>query len=559
MICYLYPDPTFLFFAPDLPALLYYSHIPSAIIALLIGFFVYLNQRDRLPNKLLLVIATSFSAWVTLSLLVWAGNDGALFTFIWPFYSILTAFMAVFSVYFTYAFVYKEDVSIRLKFVFLLLLLPVLLLAHTNVSISGFNLAWCDAFQYEGQMFKYYTYFLGFLAMAWIFGVVIANYRKVESEFRKQIVLMGIGIEFFLFSFMTTTFVVTELTALGIFEDSRLEFYGLFGMTFFMAMIGFLIVRFKAFNVGMLAARALVIALLILVGSQFTYSNSTSTTIILTTVTFVLTLAVGIVLVRNVKREVEQRQEIEQLATRLAAANKKLKQLDKLKSEFVSIASHQLRSPLTSIRGYASMLIEGSFGKIPQSAVEPLTRIETSAKNMALSVEDYLNVSRIESGNMKYELSDFNLKEEAEKIADDIRPQAMKKGLLLTFKSDLDSKGVVHADIGKTVQILHNLINNAMKYTPKGSITVFAHDDVKKKQVYVEIIDTGIGVAPDQLEHLFAKFERAKGANSVNTSGTGLGLFVAQKMAQEMGGDVTAHSEGEGKGSHFILTLPLTM
>lgn len=246
-------------------------------------------------------------------------------------------------------------------------------------------------------------------------------------------------------------------------------------------------------------------------------------------------------------------------AKQLEKANARLQKLDKQKSEFVSIASHQLRSPLTSIRGYASMLLEGSFGNISQKVKEPIERIEASAKHMTMAVEDYLNVSRIEAGNMKYELTDFNLRDEIEHIADDVRPVALKEGLVVLFRTDLKSRGLVHADIGKTAQIAHNLINNAIKYTKEGTITVFVRDDIAKKQIYVDIVDTGVGMSEDTLHGLFQKFSRAENANQVNTSGTGLGLFVALKMAEAMGGTIEAHSAGEGKGSRFTLVLPLVM
>jgi signal transduction histidine kinase len=348
------------------------------------------------------------------------------------------------------------------------------------------------------------------------------------------------------------------LTNLGIVENSDLEFYGLFGKTIFMVFVAIMIVRFKAFNVGLLASKALLIALIILTASQFTYIDNT-TGIVLTALTLVITGVIGIALLRSVKNEIRQRSQLEILTKQLEKTNVRLKELDKLKSEFVSIASHQLRSPLTAIRGYASLVLEGSYGKIPEKAKEVIERIEESSKLMALGIEDYLNVSRIESGNMKYIMSDFNLRNETENLCDDLRIDAIKQGLVLIFRTNLKSKGIVNADIGKTAQVIQNLIHNAIKYTKKGSIKVLVRDDVVNKKLHIDIEDTGIGMSEKTIDKLFQKFERADNANSANISGTGLGLYVAVKMTEAMGGSISAHSEGDGKGSRFTITLPLAM
>jgi signal transduction histidine kinase len=244
------------------------------------------------------------------------------------------------------------------------------------------------------------------------------------------------------------------------------------------------------------------------------------------------------------------------LSKKLEDANGRLKELDKMKSEFVSIASHQLRSPLTAIRGYASMLLEGSFGRLPKKSKEAIERIAESSHYMALSVEDYLNVSRIEAGHMKYELSDFDLKSEIEKVAEEMRPAVEHKGLALEYKTDCKGSCKIHADIGKTRQVLHNLIDNAMKYTPGGKISIVTHDDPGKRKIYVTIKDTGVGMSRETIDALFDKFVRAQNANKVNVTGTGLGLFVAKKMVEDMGGRIWAESEGEEKGSTFNVEFP---
>lgn len=560
MICYFFNEPTYFFFLPatDVPSLLYYSHIPASIVALLIGFFVFFNGRKLLLNKLLLLITVSFSLWTLSNLTLWTNIHSEFLLFIWSFLRVFSSFISIFSIYFIYVFLDKKDVSNKLKMVFLGLLTPILFFAATDLNVSGFDITNCDAFVFEGPLYRLYHIFLGALALIWIFVLLVQRYRKSSLEFKKQIILMGTGIEFFLFSFFTMTFLGNYLTNLGILPDSRIEMYGMFGMMVFMIFISVLIVRFKTFNVGLIASQALVIALVILVGSQLTFTTSTTGTL-LTLLTLVFTSAVGIVLMRSVNKEIRLRKEIESLAENLEKANVRLKALDKQKSEFVSIASHQLRSPLTSIRGYASLLLEESYGKMPKKAIEPLERIAQSSKLMALAIEDYLNVSRIESGNMKYNKADFNLRDEVDHVCDDLRSDALKRGLILIFRTDLNSRGVVNADLGKTVQIVQNLIHNSIKYTEKGTVKVLVRDDIKKKKIYVDIIDTGIGMNDETKKTIFQKFERAANANTVNIHGTGLGLFVALKMAEAMGGTITGHSDGDGKGSRFTFEMPLAL
>jgi len=555
MICNLFSEPTYFIFSSDLPDLLYYSHIPAAVIALLVGLFVFINNRKLLLNQLLLIISICFSFWALANLILWTNIHSDFLLFVWIFLAVFSSLISIFSIYFMYVFLYKHDISFSLKLVFLLLLAPVLMLANTDLSLSGFDITNCDAFMFEGIIFKIYHTSLGVLAMLWIFVLLIKNYFKSAPEFKKQILLMGTGIEFFLFSFFTLVFFASYLTGIGILPDSSLEMYGLFGMIVFMVFIAILIVQFKVFKVGLIAPQVLVVALVVLIGSLLFVVKSLSAQIV-SAGTLILVIILGFILVKSVKKEIKQREEIEKLAVNLEKANGRLKILDKQKSEFVSIASHQLRSPLTSIRGYISMMQEGSFGTLSAKMIDPLKRINDSTAMMASSIEDFLSVSRIESGNMKYEYSDFNLRDQAEHIVDDLRQEAIKKGLLLMFRTNISCQGIVHADIGKTQQIIHNLINNSLKYTHKGTITVYLHDDKKRKLLFIEIIDTGIGMSQVTIESLFEKFSRASNANSVNIKGTGLGLFVAREMARAMKGEVTAHSEGEGKGSHFIFTIP---
>lgn len=555
MQCTFFEPPAFLFFSSAAPELLYYSHFSAIIVALIVGVVVITNAPSRPANQILCLLTVAFSAWTVLNLYSWVGVHSDWLLFLWSLYRLIEASILVLAVYFAYL-VTRQSVSNLAHLAIFILTLPVIVLTTTDLNISGFNLATCNAFDYEGKTLLIYNTILGIVAIGWVLAIFIHTYRKSVTEKKRELLLLGTGLVTFLIVFYGLVYLAELLTIFDFFGDSRLEFFGMFGMTFFMVLIGATIVQFRTFQVAMHITQMLVISLIILIGLQYTFASSLVSKV-LTTITLLLVTVSGYLLVKSVRKEVQQRNEIEKLATNLEKANQRLRQLDTLKSEFVSIASHQLRSPLAAMMGYASMLRDGSYGKLPVKAQEAAVRIEDSTRLMAQSVEDYLNVSRIEAGHMKYNLTDFSLIEQAQHITDDIRPMGLKKGVVMLFRTNMQSKGMVNADKGKTEQIIHNLINNSLKYTPQGTITVIVRDSMEKKRIYLDILDTGIGMSENTVHSIFTKFERGSNANTANIHGTGLGLFTALKLAEAMGGTITARSEGEGKGSCFTFELPL--
>ena len=539
--------------------LLFYSHIPTAGLALLIGLYILVQNKSDILSRQLAAITILFAVWCALDLTVWlAYSNSRYLMFAWSLLNIVFTLIFVCSFYFVYVFVNQKDISLRMKLFFIVTLLPLFLFLSTKINLVASNATDCVAI--ENPLYSNYYLVISLGYGLSIIAFVTYKWKSIEIERKKIVFLLTLGIESFLLVFYGTIWGVGYLIDSGYFEYSNynLEQYGLFSMPAFMAFLAYLTVRYKMFNVKLVSAQVLVAGLLFLIATQFFFVETTMN-YVLVGVTLLIGLIGSYYLVESVQKEINQREEIEKLAKGLEKANTRLRELDKQKSEFVSIASHQLRSPLTAMRGYASMLAEGSFGKLPDKALDAANRIEDSAKLMAMSVEDYLNVSRIESGNMKYNLSDFNIREMTDKLCDDLRPEAMKQNLILLFRTDLKSRGMVNADIGKTNQIIHNLINNSIKYTPKGTINVFMRDDVQKNRIYVDITDTGIGMSRETMHTLFQKFSRADNANSVNVSGTGLGLYVAFKMAEAMGGTITCNSEGDGKGSTFTFELPLKL
>ncbi len=225
------------------------------------------------------------------------------------------------------------------------------------------------------------------------------------------------------------------------------------------------------------------------------------------------------------------------------------------KSEFVGFASHQLRSPLTAMKGYASLIIEGDYGPVSDDLKKAAQIIFDSTKTLASVVDDYLNVSRIELGEMKYNFTRFDLKDLVQEVINEHKPNVDAAGLALEFIPGKQSSYDLIADKEKLKQVIANIFDNSVKYTPHGSITVRLERIGDKARIVIK--DTGIGISKEVIPKLFGKFKRAANANKTNIRGTGLGLFIAKEIITAHKGRVWVESEGDGKGSEFYIEVNL--
>jgi signal transduction histidine kinase len=540
---------------------LYYSHIPSALLALGLGLIIFIKDCTSLLGRLLFAITIVFALWTVADLITWTTVNSDVLIFVWSLFGILSVALSVLAIYFSHVFLYKKDLGDKTKILLFALFLPAILLAPTVINLSGVNLEACDSSGYEGLGYTIYYTATGVLAILWTSIMFVRTYIQTKIRTGKEIVLMGVGIEFFLITFFVTSFLASYLNDTGVLTNYALEQYGFLGMAVFMVFIGVITVRFKTFNVGLFASNALVLALVVLVGAQFTFIVSSTYRVVIA-ITLVLVGVLGIMLVRSVKREIKHRQNLQQLSMRLEqtnldleVANTKLKSLDKLKTEFLSLASHQLRSPLTAIKGYASMLIEGSFGKLAVKTSEPIQRIYTSAQGLSNIVEDLLNVSKIEQGGMQYEFMPTKVADIVQALYGEMQIPAQSKQINLTLSVAHGDDFAATADPTKLKQVFLNLVDNSIKYTPEGGTVAISLSRIGKEQIVFAVKDTGMGISPETKDKLFEKFSRGEGGK-VNTGGSGLGLYLAKQIAIAHKGDVSIESEGLGKGSTFKVVLP---
>lgn len=241
-------------------------------------------------------------------------------------------------------------------------------------------------------------------------------------------------------------------------------------------------------------------------------------------------------------------EENQKVLRQLKVSNEKLKALDEAKDDFVSMASHQLRTPLTAIKGYISMVIEGDAGEINETQRKLLEQSFISSQRMVYLIADLLNVSRLKTGKFIIEPTPVNLAEVVQQEIGQLTETAAGRQLTLTYEKP-DNFPSLMLDETKTRQVIMNFVDNAIYYTPSGgSITVKLIET--PVSVEFKVIDTGIGVPKSEQPHLFTKFYRAGNARKARPDGTGLGLFMAKKVVVAEGGAVIFDTE-PGKGSTF--------
>jgi signal transduction histidine kinase len=237
----------------------------------------------------------------------------------------------------------------------------------------------------------------------------------------------------------------------------------------------------------------------------------------------------------------------------LRESNKKLKSLDEAKDEFISMASHQLRTPLTSVKGYMSMVLEGDAGKLNPTQHQLLEQAFASSQRMVYLISDFLNVSRLQTGKFTIERTPVILSNVVQQEVNQLKSTAESRNL--TIECSVPSDFPALQLESKLRQAIMNFIDNAIFYSrPGGVIKV---DLIKTaKDVALTVQDSGIGVPMSERHRLFAKFYRASNARTARPDGTGIGLFMAKKVVVAHGGSIIFNSV-EGKGSTFGFRLPL--
>lgn len=295
--------------------------------------------------------------------------------------------------------------------------------------------------------------------------------------------------------------------------------------------------------------------LIVLVLGIGLFLSKNTTDFLFRAVLLVFQCITGSFLFWGVKKETESSEQIDDMMDEVKLKNEQLRSLNKRNSAFITTTANQLRDPLSGIRWHSASVLNGVYGEVPEHAREYVERILEASKRLIVIVDDFLSLRKIERKEMYYDFVLFDMKKLAKEVTEEMEKFASEYGSKLTLHDDDSDSYELTGDKGKLRQVISNLIDNAIKYSDGGPVDVTVERD--GENVIVSVKDSGIGMAKEEADLLFQKFSRTTGAKKINTTGSGLGLYIAREMIEAHHGIIWAESAGEGEGSTFRFRVPM--
>lgn len=532
----------------DLHQIFAVSSIINGVTALVLGLTILIggNRRD-FANIIFFLFTLSIAAW-SAGYYYWLNSDTSAVAHFWVG---VLSFMATYIPILFYhwiviVFDLKRRVIIGIAYGLSLLLS---LFAFSSLYVSGLvEIAGFDFWPTAGVLYGVYVVVLyGGLFICGVVDVVrVIRNKEIYNQKRRDIAKLLLIVYFLSWTAGASNFPL---------------WYGIEILPYgnFIVFIYVLVLSYAAFKYNFMHMRQALILLIvnfIIIGSLMSLvSAETMYEFIFRIFTVGLMIFFSFLLIKTFKWEVNRKDDLQVMTDKLARANDELRKLDNAKSEFISIASHQLRTPLTAIKGYISLILEGSYGETEPKMRDALNKVYLANERLIQLVEDLLNISRIESGRLEYKFDHHRMEDLVNELYDTFVLRAKERGLAFSVKTPRKPLPPVEMDYSKMREVISNLIDNAIKYTKEGNVTVIVEKHFNT--VRVTVADTGIGVPKDLVSQLFEKFSRGKDTNRLHVEGTGLGLYVGRNLVAAHHGRMWVESAGSGRGSKFIVDIPL--
>lgn len=540
---------------------------------LALGLIVYLRNRKDIINR------TFF--WVSFWTAVWIASN---FLENEPFYrdygplllkiDFASAFLLAYYFFF-FCVIFSKGISLSLFKKLTLILIPVV---FSILSFSPFIIKNIDFYDNTIKFERGVLY--------WIYAVVLISYiivgclnliigfRKSKGLERIQTLYILSGFSLSAILAITTNLILTQLIPLST-EINRI---GIYGILFFIVFTAYAIIKHHLLNIKVIATEFLVGLVTIVLLIELFLSKSFSVVILKFGILIVF-VYLGISLIKSVLKEIKYREEIrrayevekrahEQIKKAYDVekkgrevekkAIKELKRLDDAKDQFMMATQHHLRTPLTSMVGYIELILEGRFGKVPENLKEIIHRFHLSTNRLNKIVNEFLDVNQFQLGKkVVVPRPNMDMREILKEVVEELKFGADSKKIYLKIENLNKVPSKANVDPEKLKAALSNIVDNAIKYTRQGGVTITCERIDGRMRIIVK--DTGFGMTDFEQKDMFTRtFERGEIAKKSFTTGRGIGLFIASQIIKAHEGKIWAESEGRDKGSTFYIELPIS-
>ncbi len=511
----------------------------AVTISGIFGFVVFLNNRRSVTNRTFLFFSLSFSVYSIFNYVSYQVESPraalwlirlVIFSAVWYSFSLFQLFYVFPNVRVRFSRAYTRILVPFTAFVSLLTLTPLVFQDLMEAPQVG---------QVAKVIPGPLVFLFGLLASFFVFGGLYLLGKKFLTSRGEEHVAFRFLLTGFLLSF-PLYLVFNFILPVGFGNVSLIPLASILIFPFILYTT-YAIVRHHILPIRVIAAEILTALVLLFSFVEIAFSTEIQERIF-RAVIFVLLFIFGILLIRSVRKEVEQREELQRLAKKL--------------SDFISFATHELRGPISAFKGAVSMILDGDFGKVPREVKGMLTKIYLEAEEMGQTVETFLNMNKIEIGKFNLMAEEHDFLAIIESAVEQAKYHAREKGVDLKFVKPKGEFPPVYCDRFKIKHVVSNLLSNAIKYNEeKGKVRVSVSQE--GKSILVQVSDTGIGIPPDVLPKLFQQYQRGASEARRFAEGSGIGLWLTKKIIDLHGGRIWVESDGKGKGSTFSFTIPI--
>lgn len=522
--------------------------IASLVFVLLLNsillILVYKQNNTSATNRLFVALCLVISLW---SIVLFVDNQLNTNIYMARMSIFLATPMSLLFFMFAHTFP-SEKVLLQKKYVYVsfFLTLCVMIINLTPAAFKGVAIVNNSPEVTSGPGMLPFTLFTTFFNVGAVY-ILLKKFKLAIGTERKQLKYIVGGIMLML-GLVILTILLPVILLKNNFFVSFVPLYVLF-FSFFTTIA---ILKYHLFNIKVIATEILILVLIFILFFEGLLSGSLFT-IIYKIFFAILVGLLGVLLVKSVKKEIKQRERLEIVTNELQKANSKLKELDQQKTDFLSIAAHQLRTPMSIMNGYIELIKDYAYGKVTDETKGILDNMDESNQRLIKLVDEFLDITRIEQGRTKFDFSPKDLREIVDSAVKELSKRAEQKGLSLEWKKPIKPL-IASVDDEKIRHVVFNFIDNAIKYSHKGSIKLEAKED--DGGITVRVFDHGFGFNAIDEQNFFQKFYRGENVKRTDVSGTGLGLYVCRKFIESHNGKIWAHSPGLGKGSEFGFWVP---